>query len=109
MRVQLHPIFPEPIVEFNNIGVEQNKLQNLYEKQEWGDTNSDDNSDNFLKISKNLKALNEDEELKKIFADLINRYATEVMQYENKFYMTTFWFVKTEKIKFQYYMITEIQ
>jgi hypothetical protein len=99
MKSQILPIFPEPIVEYSNIGVDQNRLQNLYNKQEWKNTNPDDNADYFLMISKNLKVLNEDKKLKKIFANVINEYVKKIMLYENEFYMTTSWFTKTEKNK----------
>ncbi len=99
MKPQLLPIFPEPIVTYNDIGIEQDRLQRLYDRQEWKSTNSEDNPDYFLKISRNLKVLNEDWKLRDRFVDILNDYARNVMLYENKFHMTTSWFTKTEKNK----------
>jgi len=97
MIPQLYPIFPEPILEVRAVGLDQDKVQNLFKKQAWADTNADDNPDNFLKISKNLKVLDDAEDIKKIFMTIVNEYARDVMRYKNKFYMTTSWFVKAEK------------
>ena len=99
MTAQVHPIFPEAIVEFSNTGIDQSRMMNLYESQQWADTNADDDAENFLKISKNLKVLNEDQEIKKRFVAIVNEYASEVMRYTNKFHMTTSWFVRTERNK----------
>jgi len=99
MKPQVYPIFPEPILEVKDIGVDQDRILNLYEKQEWGNTNADDDSDKFLKISNNLKVLKEAEELEKIFVGIINEYTKDIMRYKNRFYLTTSWFVKTEKNK----------
>ena len=99
MKAQVHPIFPETIAEFNGIGVDQKKLQALYDKQLWESTNAEDDPEKFLKISKNMQVLNDDKALKKIFVDLVNQYAERVMLYKNSFLMTTSWFTKTEKNK----------
>lgn len=97
MNAQLLPIFPEPIVEYKGIGADQNKLNYLYDKQEWKSTNSDENPEYFLEISKNLKVLDEDAELKQLFTDIINEYTKKFLLYTNRFFLTTSWFTKTEK------------
>ena len=99
MTAQVHPIFPEAIVEFGNTGIDQERLLRLYESQEWGDTNADDDPERFLKISRNLKVLNDAPEIKNRFVAIVNEYASEVMRYTNEFHMTTSWFVKTETNK----------
>lgn len=99
MRAQLLPIFPEPIVEYKNIGADQVKLENLYEMQEWKNTNSEENPGFFLEISKNLGVMNVDSALKKFFEEIVNEYASKFLLYTNSFYMTTSWFTKTEKNK----------
>lgn len=97
MNAQLQPIFPEPIVLYSGLGVDQEKLHKLYDQQEWISTNGEDNADYFLKISKNLKVLNSDETLKNVFIKAVNDYSSRFMLYKNKFCMTTSWFTKTEK------------
>jgi len=99
MKPQLYPIFPEPILEVRDVGLDQNKVLNLFKNQVWTDTNADDDPDNFLKISKNLRVLDDAEEIKKIFITIVNEYSRDVMRYINKFYMTTSWFVEAEKNK----------
>lgn len=99
MKSQLLPVFPEPIVQYTELGLDQDKFEAIYEKQEWKATNADDNSYYFLKIGKNLKVLDSYTELKKAFEDVINEYTQNFMQYENRFYMTTSWFTKTEANK----------
>ncbi|MEZ5491987.1 MAG: putative 2OG-Fe(II) oxygenase [Gammaproteobacteria bacterium] len=99
MKPLILPIFPEPIVAYNDVEVDLEKIHGLYDKQEWKSTNSEDNADYFLQISKNLKVLDENANLKKAFVDIINDYTKNVMLYENTFYMTTSWFTKTEKNK----------
>jgi len=99
MKPQLLPIFPEPIVMYTDIGIEQDRLQRLYDRQEWRSTNSEDNPEYFLKISRNLKVLNDDRQLRDRFVEILNDYAETVMLYENKFHMTTSWFTNTEKNK----------
>lgn len=97
MNAQLQPIFPEPIVLYSGLGVDQEKLEKLYDKQDWISTNGEDNADYFLKISRNLKVLNDDEKLKAIFTRAVNDYAAKFMLFRNQFNITTSWFTKTEK------------
>ncbi len=99
MNAQLLPIFPEPIVEYKNIGADQAVLQRLYDSQEWKSTNPEDNAEYFLEISKNLKVLDADEKLRDLFVSVINEYVQKFMLYTNDFYLTTSWFTKTEKNK----------
>ncbi|MEQ8407392.1 MAG: putative 2OG-Fe(II) oxygenase [Gammaproteobacteria bacterium] len=98
-KAQVNPIFPEAIVEVSNVGIDQEKIQSLYAQQEWTATNPDDNAEYFLQISKNLKVLNGDNEFRSKILGMVNEYARDVMRYKNKFYLTTSWFVKTEKNK----------
>ncbi|MCG8416301.1 MAG: 2OG-Fe(II) oxygenase family protein [Pseudomonadales bacterium] len=97
MNAQLLPIFPEPIVEYKNLGIDPSRLDELYESQSWASTNSEDNPDYFLKISKDLKVLDKDNELKKSFLGVLNGYTKTFMLYANEFRMTTSWFTKAEK------------
>jgi hypothetical protein len=99
MKSQLLPIFPEPIVEYKELGVDPARIEKLYDQQEWKSTNADDNADYFLKISKNMRVLDDDIALKKIFVDVLTEYKTKFMCYKNEFHMTTSWFTKTEKNK----------
>lgn len=99
MRAQLLPIFPEPVVEYKNISADQARIEGLYDRQEWKHTNAGENPEYFLKISKNLRVLDEDQDLKRFFVEIINVYASDIMLYTNKFHMTTSWFTKTEKNK----------
>jgi hypothetical protein len=99
IKAQVHSIFPEPIVEVNNVGIDQEKIQKLYAQQEWAATNADDNAEYFLQISKNLKVLDDSNEFKARILGMINEYARDVLRYRNKFYLTTSWFVKAEKNK----------
>ena len=97
MKKKIHPIFPETIVQYNLIGIDQKELQKIYEEQEWQHTNSDDDPEKFLKISKNSKVLDKYPEIKNVFVEMVNEYAAELMLYTNRFRMTTSWFTKTEK------------
>lgn len=99
MNAQLLPIFPEPIVEYKNLGVDQGRVQRLYDEQVWESTNAEDNPENFLKISKNLRVLEQDAELRQTFLNIVDEYAEKFMLYKNKFFMTTSWFTKTERDK----------
>ncbi|MCB1669930.1 MAG: putative 2OG-Fe(II) oxygenase [Gammaproteobacteria bacterium] len=99
MKSQLLPIFPEPIVEYRELGVDRERMETLYARQEWKSTNADDCADYFLQIGRNLKVLDDERDLQKIFVDIINQYTTGFMKYENEFYMTTSWFTRTEANK----------
>ncbi len=99
MKAQLLPIFPEPIVEYKNLGIDQDRIRSLYEQQSWVSTNPDDNPDYFLKISQNKRVLNDDKDLKSAFENVLNAYTREYMLYENRFYITTCWFTRTESNK----------
>ena len=99
MKSQLLPIFPEPIVEYRELGVDRERMETLYARQEWKSTNADDCADYFLQIGRNLKVLDDERDLQKIFVDIVNQYTTGFMKYENEFYMTTSWFTRTEANK----------
>lgn len=99
MKSQLLPIFPEPLVEYKELGVDDDMLEDLYDQQEWKGTNASDNSDYFLKISKNMYVLDDVPEIKQLFESVINEYTKNFMAYENQFYLTTSWFTRTEKNK----------
>ncbi len=87
IKAQVHSIFPEPIVEVSNVGIDQEKIQKLYAQQEWAATNADDNAEYFLQISKNLKVLEGNNEFKTKILGMINEYARDVLRYRNKFYL----------------------
>ncbi len=99
MNAQLLPIFPEPIVEYKDIGVDLSRMQYLYDLQEWASTNPEDNAEYFLEISRNMNVLDQDQELKDLFVSIINEYAKKFMLFNNEFYLTTSWFTKTERNK----------
>lgn len=99
MNAQLQPIFPEPIVEYSKIGADQARISRLYEQQQWEPTNTGDNPEYFLKISRNLNVLGEDQQLKDFFEGLVNNYASKFLLYENRFHATTSWFTMAEKDK----------
>ena len=40
MKPLILPIFPEPIVAYNDVEVDLEKIHGLYDKQEWKSTNS---------------------------------------------------------------------
>ncbi len=98
-KAHVNPIFPEAIVEISNAGIDQKKIHDLYARQEWMSTNPDDYAEYFLQISKNLKVLDDTLDLKNKILGMVNEYSRDVLRYKNKFYLTTSWFVKTEKNK----------
>ena len=96
MTSKIHPIFPETLVQHVDLGIDQERLLKLYDLQSWHSTNSEDNAEYFLQISENFQVLDAVKDIKKVFLDLVNEYAKDLMLYENEFYMTTSWFTKTE-------------